>query len=341
MKKNSISSEQGAFLIGALVFVIILAIVIFAVTTLVTNQNRAEVQSAHERKAFYAAETGIEYALGVLEDSSDWRGGVSMDSVGDGQFSVTLDDSNTISSLMDTILVTSTGYKGSIQRKIKVLLIPGPDLAYALLAGGDINLSKGEVTVNGDIHTNGSLTTNGNKTTINGTASEAPPIVNLPTIDWDFYKNLAMVDSGHYVVGDKTFIKSESPYYGVYYTTGKAIVGDNNIEIYGSIIAEGDVDLTWNYEWIEATPSNYPAIATQGDLILGKNTGTIKGLVYCTNLVCDKNNTEFYGGLITTGTFTNGLNNTEINYDPQYLTGLEGVTFPGKSDSLIVLRWEN
>ena len=339
MEKVKINSEQGAFLIGALIFVIVLAIVIFSVSTVVTNQNRAQVQSANERKAFYAAETGIEYAIGVLRDSSDWRGGVSKDSIADGEFSVTLDDSNTISSLKDTILVTSTGYKGTIQRSIQVYLIPGPDLAYALLAAEDIDFSEGEVTVNGDIHANGSLET-GAKTTINGTATEAPPVIDLPTIDWDFFKNEA-VAQGHYVVGDKDFDASGSPYHGVWYTTGKSKMGDNNIDVYGSIIAEGDIEIKKNYEWIEATPSNYPVLATQGDLILGKNTGTIKGLVYCTNLVCDKNNTEFYGGLIVTGTFTNGLNNTEINYDPQYLTGLEGVDFGGKSDSLIVLRWQN
>lgn len=340
MNKKGITSERGGFLIGALVFVVLLGIVIFSVATLVTNQNRSQVQSANERKAFYAAETGIEYAVGVLRDSADWRSGVSKDTVGDGEFSVTLDDSNTISSLKDTILVTSTGYKGSIQRSIKVYLVPGPDLAYALLTGEDIDFEEGEVTVNGDIHANGTITVNEDKTIINGNATEAPPVIDLPTIDWDFFKNEAMAQ-GQYVVGDKTFDASGSPYHGVWYSTGKSLIGDNNIEIYGSIIAEGDVDVTWNSEWIEAVPSNYPAIATQSDLILGKNSGTIKGLVYCKNLICDKNNTEFYGGLVVTGSFTNGLNNTVINYDPQYLTGLSGVTFPGKSDSLIVLRWRN
>lgn len=340
MTRKGINSERGGFLIGALVFVVVLGIVIFAVATLVTNQNRFQVQSANERKAFYAAETGVEYAVGVLRDSADWRAGVSKDTVGDGEFSVSLDDSNTISSLKDTILVTSTGFKGSIQRSIRVYLVPGPDLAYALLVGEDVNIAKGEVTINGDIHANGSITT-GAKTTINGNATEAPPVIDLPTIDWVFFENLAKADPGHYVDGDRTFDASGSPYHGVYYSTGKSLIGDNNIEIYGSIIAEGDVDVTWNSEWIEAIPSNYPAIATQGDLILGKNTGTIKGLVYCKNLVCDKNSTEFYGGLVVTGSFTNGLNNTMVNYDPQYLTGLAGVNFPGKSDSLIVLRWRN
>jgi hypothetical protein len=339
MEKIKINSQRGAFLIGALVFVILLAIVIFAVATLVTTQNRAEVQSANERKAFYAAETGIEYAVGVLRDSAEWRGGVSKDSIADGEFSVTLDDSNSISSLKDTILVTSTGYKGSIQRSIQVYLIPGPDLAYALLAGEDIDFEEGEVDVNGDIHANGSII-EGAKTTINGTATEAPPVIDLPTIDWDFFKNVAIAQ-GQYVVGDKLFIMSESPYTGVWYSTGKAHMQENSIVVNGAIIAEGNVEITKNYEIITATPSNYPAIATQGDLIIGKNTATINGLVYCTNLICEKNNTVFNGGLIVTGTFTNGLNNTEINYDPQYLTGLAGVNFSGKSDSLTVLRWQN
>lgn len=333
MLQIRLKSQRGGFLIGALVFVIILGIVIFSATTLVTNQNRAQVQSANERKAFYAAETGIEYALGVLKDSSDWRDGVSKDSVGDGKFSVNLDDKNTIPSLGDTILVTATGYKGNIQRSIQVYLIQpgGPDTDYAVLAGSEIDFSSGKAVVNGNLHANKKAKI-GSKYTINGDVTIAPPTIDAPEVDWDFFKNEAIA-AGQYVIGDIEFESSGNPYTGVWYATGEAKIKDNNVVINGTIVAENNIELKKNNEKITATPSNYPAILTKTDLKVEKNNAEITGLVYCQNLEIQKNNMVINGALVVTNKITNSKNNTEINFEPLYLTKVSGVTFDSNSSS--------
>jgi len=340
---EKINSEHGSFLIGALVFVIILAIVIFSVTSLVTSQNRAQVQSANERKAFYAAETGIEYALGVLKDSSDWREGVSKGSLGDIEFSVSLDDKDTSPFLGDTVLVTSIGYKGSIQRSIQVYVIQpggGPDTDYLILAGDEIDFSKGEAVVNGNLHANKKVKI-GSKYTINGEVTTAPPTIDLPTVDWDFFKNEAIA-AGQYVNGDIEF-EAGSSYSGVWYATGKAKMKDNNVVINGTIVAEDDIELKMNNEKITANPANYPAILTKKKLEVDKNNAEIRGFIYCSDLVIKKNNMVINGALVVTNTIKNEKNNTEINFEPSYLTKVAGVTFSskggGNSGPPQVARW--
>lgn len=338
MKKIILSSEHGGFLIGALVFVVILGIVIFSVATLVTNQNRSQVQNANERIAFYAAEAGAEYAIAVLKDSSDWREGINDEPLAEGKFSVSLSD------VGDTLIITSTGKVENTQKNVQVLLLKmgAPDMDYSVLAGDEIDFSKGEAVVNGNLHANKKVKI-GEKYTINGTITQAPPVIDLPEVDWDFFRNEAIAQ-GQYVEGDKSFVISESPYSGVWYATGKAKMQDNDIVVNGTIVSEKNCELTKNNEKITATPSNYPAIATMGDLIVDKNNVEINGLIYCKNLVIKKNNMVINGAIITTGTIKNEKNNTILNFEPKYLTKVEGVDFgktSSKGDSLIVLRWQN
>jgi len=334
--------QNGSFLIGALVLATIVGVAVLATTTLVVTQGQAEQIFVNERKAFYAAETGIEYALGVLKDSSDWREGVSKDSLGDIEFSVSLEDKNTSPSLGDTVLVTSIGYKGSIQRSIQVYLTQpggGPDTDYLVLAGNDIDFSKGKAVVNGNLHANKKVKI-GSKYTINGEVTTAPPTIDLPTVDWDFFKNEAIA-AGQYVAGDIEF-ESGKEYSGVWYATGEAKIKDNNVVINGTIVAENNVELKKNNEKITA-PAHYPAILTKTDLKVEKNNAEINGLIYCQNLEIKKNNMVINGALVVTNTIKNEKNNTEMNFEPSYLTKIAGLTFSskggGNSGPPQVARW--
>lgn len=342
MWQNQFKSEKGAFLVGALVIATVLGVAILATTTLVVTQNQAQQVFVNERKAFYAAETGIEYALGVLQDSSDWRGGVSKDSIGDGEFSVALDDKNTIPSLGDTVLVTATGFQRNVQRSIQVYLIQpggGPDTEYLVLAGNDIDFSKGKAVVNGNLHANNGVKI-GKKYTINGEITSAPPVVDMPKVNWDLFKKEAIA-AGQYVAGDMEF-ESGKNYSGVWYVAGEAKIKDNNVVINGTIVAENNIELKKNNEKIIA-PAHYPAILTKSDLIVDKNNAEINGLIYCQNLDIKKNNMVINGGLAVANTIKNEKNNTELNFNPSYLTDVVGITFSskggGNSGPPLVTRW--
>lgn len=337
MWQSRYKSQSGAFLVAALVVATILGVAVLATTTLVVTQSRAQQTFVNERKAFYAAETGVEYALGVLKDSSEWRGGVSKDSIGDEEFSVTLDDTNTIPTLADTVLVTATGYQGNVQRAINTYLIQ-PELGYAVLAGKDIDFSKGKAVVKGHLHANNKAKI-GTKYVINGTVTTAPPVIDMPTINWDFFKDEAIADS-HYVDGDIEFDLSGSPYSGVWYATGKIKMKDNDIVINGSLIAEGDIELIMNNEKITAKSVNYPAILTKGSLIVDKNNAEVNGLIYCKDLDVKKNNMIINGAVVVSNTITNEMNNTVINYKPSYLNKISGMAFSAESTGPpLVLSW--
>ena len=338
MLRFRFESQKGAFLIGALIFTLVVGVAVLATTTLVITQSRSQQTFVNERKAFYAAETGIEYALGVLEDSSDWRGGVSKDSIGDGEFSVTVDDTNTISSLGDTILVTATGYKGNIQRSLQMYLIQ-PEFGYSVLAGKNIDFSKGKAVVKGNLHANSKVQI-GSKYTINGKVTTSPPVIDMPTVDLNFFKIKAMTD-GQYVDGNIEFDLSDSPYSGVWYATGKIRMKDNDVVINGTIVAEGDIELKMNNEKISAASSNFPAIITMASLIVDKNNAEINGLIYCKDLDIKKNNMIINGGIVVTNTITNEMNNTVINFQISYLTSIAGIDFSSKSAGPpITLKWK-
>ena len=87
-----ISSEQGSTLIIVIVIIISLGLIGFLISDLIISENRISNIDADKNQAFYIAESGIEYAIGLLSDSSNWRSTSSDVSVGNGSFNITVDD---------------------------------------------------------------------------------------------------------------------------------------------------------------------------------------------------------------------------------------------------------
>lgn len=337
-------SQHGSFLLGALVLVIFLTVIVLAVTNLVTNQSRYGAIYLQERKAFYAAESGAEYALGVLEDSSDWRDGAVNVSVGEAKFSVSVDDSTTEPALNDTVRVTSIGSVGSIQRNIEIFLVwTEGDWPYPAFATHSIHFG-GDGVINGDIHANGTIALDPSKWTINGTATVAPPTIDPPTIDWSFFQAEA-VAAGRYYTSALKFEASGSPYSGIWYTTDKVEIKDN-VVINGTIIAE--LDCNWKGSNISITaPSKWPALIVGHDIKDGGNNVQVAGFIYTahdfhpdgdnmtiTGAICAGPGHDLHGG---------GANKT-INWEPSYCVGILGVDFgmgAGGSSSLSLVRWQN
>ena len=158
-----------------------------------------------------------------------------------------------------------------------------------------------------------------------------------------FFKNEAIADS-QYFTSDIHFSIASSPYSGVWYTTGNLTFDDNSIIVHGTIVAEGDIDIMKNNVEIYATPQNYPAILCIGDLTIYFNNTIIYGFVYCNNdLTLEKNNGLINGAIFAAGTIRNMANNSVFSLDPDYMTGLVGVTMD--STNLYqyppeIVRWE-
>lgn len=117
MVTTKTKSQQGAFLIGTLIFVILLGIIVLAVTNLVTNQSRYNSLYLEERKAFYAAESGLELAIADLNAGGD--GILDNVSIGEAVINTTFEGDTLISSTA----TTSRGYS-RLQIKVRIPVLP-------------------------------------------------------------------------------------------------------------------------------------------------------------------------------------------------------------------------
>jgi hypothetical protein len=331
MTKINIKSEYGGFLIGALVFVIILGIVIFSVATLVTNQNRAQIQEAKERKAFYAAEAGAEYAIAVLRDSSDWRSGVNDEPIAEGKFSVSLSDKG------DTLLITSTGKIDKIQKSVEVLCLKFsiPDWDYGTYGGHDVRFKEGG-TINGDVYAENKF--ENDKATINGDVITGQSLP-LPTIDWAFYENEAGA-VGQRIEGNIDF--SNVVLTGVWYVTGK-VTFKSNVSVKGTIVSEDDIISEEKDMTIEAVPENYPALISGHNINIKEKLTDVKGILYAVNDI-KLAEVQSGEGVLIAGHDLVADEDLNYNYNPVYVSGISGIDFgemSSKGDSVVVLRWQN
>jgi len=347
MRQIRFRSQNGAFLIGALVLVAIVGVAVIAVATLVVTQNQAQQTFINERKAFYAAETGIEYAQAVLADSVNWRDGASNEPIGDSKYSINVEDKVADPTLVDTLRVTSIGTLGNIQKPIQVFLQKFTSTwPYGVTAGKKVYFNSGTSssnTINGDIHANEEVLLDPTKYTVNGTVTTAPPTVDLPIIDWNLFKDAAIA-AGQYVVGDKIFSPSGSPYTGTWYVTGEARLQNNAVVDGGAIVSESNIWIEGNnlLLLISAT-GDLPALLAMNDIIIEKNNTDVAGFIYAGHdLNVKKNNCTVTGGVVVGNNITCAGSNFNVTYDSTFTTLLPGVDFGDADvDSLIFMRWQN
>lgn len=346
-KKNQsdvrLNSEAGNILLIVIIIVFGLGFLGLVISKLVISENTITTIDADKNKAFYIAETGVEYAVSMLTDSSSWRGTSSDIIAAGGSFSILIADSTSIPLLGDTLLVRSTGRSTRIGKTLQVKILAGESgWSNALTAGENIDFSSGKGTINGDMHANNQVLV-GSKYTVNGDITGPPPTVDMPIIDWDFFRNAASADS-QYFTTDIHFVIGNSPYSGVWYTTQNIVFDDNSIIVYGTIVAEGNIDIKKNNIEIYATPQNYPAILCGNDLTIYFNNTIIRGFVYSDNdIMLEKNNGIITGALFAAGTIRNTANNSVFTIDPAYTTDLVSVSLDSTylhNYSPEIISWE-
>jgi hypothetical protein len=340
-KKGTLASkeEKGAISIAFALAVIILLFVL-AVTSLtnISTDTKGSSNFLIKERAFFAAESGLEWALGELKQDPFWRAGASNVPVigGGAQFTVSLVDRSTIPALNDSVIINSTGTDGDIQKSIQ---------AYALASGGDVwpyavfadNNAKllGSGTVNGDVHANNTVDLG--SVTVNGAVTSGGSVA-LPTVDWNFYEGEAIA-AGQKVTGDKTF--KNNTYTGVWYITGTATIRQN-ATINGTIVAANDVVImTSGNLTIQATPSNYPALVCGNTISYNNSIPEIKGIVYAAADIVLNANFQGRGALIAAVTVDCGSSYaTTITYDTNYTTNVAGMSFGGGGDTIVtVTSW--
>lgn len=125
MERTKIKSQRGAFLIGTLIFVVLLSIILLAVASLVTNQSRHQSIYAEERKAFYAAESGLELSLADL--NAGGNGALEDVTIGEAFVNTTVEGDSVITSTANT-------YRGHSRLKIDIQLRNLPEAFYYVVS---------------------------------------------------------------------------------------------------------------------------------------------------------------------------------------------------------------
>lgn len=197
---------------------------------------------------------------------------------------------------------------------------------YVLFTDTDkLELKKGPGTVTGHLHSNNKIKIKYDKVTIIGTVTVDPPVVALPTIDWDFFKNAATA-AGQYSDKDITLDLSGSPYSGVWYSK-KSIKIKDGVVINGTVAAEKDIKFDKDNITITANPANYPAILSKKSVKADKKGIQINGFVYADKDFKIGENFVLNGAAAAKKKIFKGKKNFAITYNAAYTTNLSGVTF--------------
>ncbi len=140
--------ERGAALLITLAVMAMITLVVVMSVDRSTMDVELSYNQLHEEQAFYIADAGLKTAIEEIEDDEDWRAGYSDYPFGQGSFTVTVTDSATDSTLMDTIIILSVGTvdKASSQLELTALPIPQTPFMYAMYGKDGIVMDKNACT---------------------------------------------------------------------------------------------------------------------------------------------------------------------------------------------------
>lgn len=183
-------NERGSAILLALALIVMFSGIGLMILNRANTDTDLSFNQVHYDQAFWLADAGAERAVAQLKDSAAWRAGYPSTSLGDGQYSVAVADSNSDTTLDDRVRVVSLGQRGEAAGGVEVILGPAgyhPLYDHAIYAGNywehetkpdsakyvdtmkfSGTGSSGDV-INGDVFFNGNIQTTGSAT-INGSA---------------------------------------------------------------------------------------------------------------------------------------------------------------------------
>ena len=333
-----LATESGYALGLVLIFFVIFSIIGLTVIKLAGDESVFAARHAHKMKAFYNAEAGIYRGLWLANNVSN-----SAATYTDATVSVVYDSS--------AKTLTATGSSGQEERIVRATLTGGDSdvWPYALYSDVDtLQFIAGGGTVTGDIHSNTAISNAG--VTVTGVSTQALPNATFPTVDWNYYQQLAKSQGRYYTVSLAGY-GSAAPDSGLWYTTGNFYLYDN-FTLYGTLIAEKSIYLIGDNISITATPASSPAILS-GRTISVRGTGNaVNGLILSDryssltagDLIIQASSPSFSGASIAKGgmqiTTTDSLHAV---YDAGFTTAISGIDFNLSTRTRVnlqIVKWE-
>jgi len=290
---KNIQNEKGSTLITVIFFITLLTMMGVTVTVFVQNNSTAVATDLQSLKAFYTAQSAIDYGVRKSFNSNNWHWSSSSMAIAGGTASITVDDSTLVPSLKDTL-------------RIRVVATSGNAVSRQTYRTRVIDISGLAVYISGtmaDVTVRDSL----------GNANPAlgfPNATELPDMDVTKMKQMAIAE-GHY------FGSSLSMDNGSFYPTGKDSnffhVRPNGVpsDTPNVVYIEGDLE-------VKNKAQIFGIIVVTGDVVL-KNSQKLQGVLYMPNPVSvvhqiDLDNKETaYGGIFGGANIEGNGNDAKIN----------------------------
>jgi hypothetical protein len=152
MRKIKISEGEAGFaMVAAMVIIFVLgisAVGIFRMVEYETNNSSYRTQSF---QALYLADSAVERAKARLLNDSSWRDGWNSVPLGNGTYSLSIQDTTYMGN-MNIVRLVGTGTVDEAVRKVEAWTeLPGGNFDYALLVHGDLE-AKGNICIDGEAH---------------------------------------------------------------------------------------------------------------------------------------------------------------------------------------------
>lgn len=240
IKANGFRNEGGFALLTVLCILFLITLMALGAFSTSDSDRAIASNNTYNNQAYYAAEAGINRALGMLYDST-WRAGFANAAIGRTNYSVQVVDSLTQPGLKDSLLLVATGHANGSESVINVLLAKKRSTVFRRAVYGDSAVDiggnalvdaynsdsgayapggmGGDVGSDGLIHVGGSATVYGNvgtqdtvvvngSTMVYGTTDNSAPTVNLDPItqaDLDYAKWNSKVSTGMTLSGGAAY----------------------------------------------------------------------------------------------------------------------------------------
>ncbi len=144
MTKRLLHNENGSALFIALILTALLSLV----GIMAMDNSQGEVDLSFNKigqdKSFYVAEAGLEHAQAMINSNLSWNAGFAAVAFGDGEYSVTVTDSNSNPALADSILLVSSGMIDGARATVEAMVIPEPfhPFEFGLFANESVTIEN-------------------------------------------------------------------------------------------------------------------------------------------------------------------------------------------------------
>ena len=326
VRKQKLGINNGQVLIFALMTTLVILIVTIGILSLASREYIQSSYSYKNTESLSLAESGVDFAIDQLGDDVNYAGTSAPVALGNGEYEIT------VTGTSSQKIVTGIGYvpnkdnykaKKTVQTVVS-LSTNNISFHYAVQIGAGGLTMRSNSTISGNVYSNANIIGASNSTItgdayaigtisaetkphVTGTRNPGSPVIEMPTIDYDYWKtqattgftytgNLTFSDTrslGPYkIVGDLTLDSgADLTMTGPIYMTGNIIVNSNtNLRIsesFGSsgtiLINDGNITINSNsiIHTTSANPKGYILLVTTStNPAVSLSSNSTNGLFY-------------------------------------------------------------